>query len=445
MSRGSVPPIQPTDLRDVASEERVERIWSRLDQDIAMLRARPAPRPSRAAVWAVAATFAAFGVGLFAGRVVWRERTIGPAPVLATNDRPSVDVFAAGSQERTYALPGGGTVTLAPGSLIELERSGGSDVRLRLLSGEASLDTAQAPDRGLAIVSGEATIATAPGSTISVRQRADNLDVRVVGGSAEVSSPAGTQSLGKGEQMENVPTRATTAANNPAPVVRVAVNPGKNRQPHNGDAKAAIAVAPSWRELHLQFKDDEAFEALRQQSGGVSGAVASAKTAEDLMALFDVLRFHSHDQGAAMTALRRVADEFGATTSGTTAAYQLSRAYESSGQSDLAKKYRDQATKGVFAASALCDAMRVEQKAGRKVEATARATEYLSNYPNGPCKDEAKLLRDGDADDEDLSPEPSGSASSAAPVPSSAPSAAPSPAASVLPSTLPSAVPAPPR
>ncbi len=444
MKRGSVPPIQPTDLRDVASEERVERIWSRLDQDIAMMRARSAPRPSRAVVWAAAATFAAFGVGLFAGRVVWRERAIGPAPVLATNDRSSVDVFAAGSQERTYALPGGGTVTLAPGSLIELERSAGSDVRLRLLSGEASLDTAQAPDRGLAIVSGEATIATAPGSTISVRQRADNLDVRVVGGSAEVSSPAGTQSLGKGEQMENVPTRATTAANNPAPVVRVAVNPGKSRQPHSGDAKAAIAVAPSWRELHAQFKDVEAFEALKQQSGGVSGAIASAKTAEDLNTLADVLRFN-RDQAGGLQALRRIADEFGATTSGTTAAYQLSRAYEASGQPDLAKKYRDQATKGVFAASALCDAMRAEQKAGRKSEATARATEYLDRYPNGPCKDEANSIRAGDAVDEDVSPEPSGSGTSAPSVPSSAPSVAPSSAASAQPSAVSTAVPAPPR
>jgi hypothetical protein len=406
MSRGSVPPIQPTELRDVASEERVERIWSRLEQDIVTLRARPAARTSRTVVWAVAATFAAFGVGLFAGRVVWKERVLGPSPVVATNDRAAVDVFAAGTQERTYALPGGGTVTLAPGSMVEMEHGTGSDVRLRLLSGEASLDTAQAPDHGLAIVSGDATIATAPGSTISVRQRADNLDVRVVGGSAQVSSPAGTQALRKGEQMENVPTRATTAANNPAPVVRVAAN-GRPVRPSRSDAKAAVAVAPSWRELHFALKYDEAFDALKQQSGGVPGAISSAKTADDLMALSDVLRFKGHDPGAGITALRRVADEFGASTNGSTAAYMLSKHYEAAGQADLAKKYRDQATKGVFGASALCDTMRSEQKAGRKDEAAARATEYLAKYPNGPCKDDAKSISDGStAEGEDDSPAP---------------------------------------
>ena len=430
-----VPPIQPTDLRDVASEERVDRIWSRLDQDIAAMRARPAHRPSRTVVWAVAATFAAFGVGLFAGRVVWRERSAGPQPVVATNDRPTVDVFAAGTLERTYSLPGGGTVTLAPGSLVELERSGGSDVRLRLLSGEASLDTAPGSDRGLAIVSGEAVIATAPGSTISVRQRADNLDVRVVGGSAQVSSPAGTQSLGKGEQMENVPTRTTTAANNPAPVVRVSMIPSKGRAPHSTDPKAAIAVAPSWRELHAQGKWDEAFEALKQQGGGSASAVANAKSADELMALSDVLRSNGHDPALGIAALGRVADEFGATTAGTTAAYQLSRIYENSGKPDLAKKYRDQATKGVFAEPAVCNQMRAELRAGRKVEAAARATEYLDKYPNGPCKDEAKSIRDGEADD-DVSPEPAVSAT-ATPAPSASPSVAPSSSPSLPTAPLP--------
>ncbi|MFO0589763.1 MAG: FecR domain-containing protein [Polyangiaceae bacterium] len=403
MSRGSVPPIQPTDLRDAASEERVERIWTRLEQDIVTLRARPNPRPSRTVVWALAATFAAFGVGVVSGRFVWRERPVGPSPVVATNDRAQVDVFAAGTQERTYALPGGGSVTLAPGSMIEMEHGTGSDVRLHLLAGEASLETAQGPDRGLAIVSGDATIATAPGSSISVRQRADNLDVRVNGGSAQVSSPAGTQSLGNGEQMENVPTRATTAANNPAPVVRV-TPVGRRVGPNRPDAKAMVAVAPSWRELHAALKDDEAFDALRQQSGGVAGAISAAKSADELMALSDVLRF-KRDTANGVAALRRVADEFGASANGATAAYLLSKHYDAAGQPDLAKKYRDQVTNGAFAAPALCDRMRAEQRAGRKDEAAARATEYLAKYPNGSCKDAAKSILDGsDAAEEDDSP-----------------------------------------
>jgi hypothetical protein len=437
MSRRSVPSIQPTDLRDVASEERVERIWGRLEQDLVTLRARPAGRPSRAAVWAVAATFAAFGVGLFAGRVVWRDRAASTSPVVATNDRATVDVFAAGSQQRTYSLPGGGSITLEPGSMVEVERAGGSDVRLRLLSGEASLDTAQAPDRGLAIVSGDATVATSPGSTVRVAQRADKLHVNVMGGSAEVSSPAGKRSLAKG-QADEVPMRAASSVSNPS-AVRVVTAHGARHVRHDG-SQAAVAVAPNWHDLHVALKYEEAFEALKQQPGGVNGAIKSAKSADELYAIADVLRYNHHDNAAGITALRRITDEFGATKYGPIAAKTLTTIYEASGNTELASKYREQAARnGVFGEDAFCDQMRLEREAGNKIEASKRATEYLGKYPNGRCKDDAKrILTGGDADEDtdapdDAAPAPSGSVLPAAPVVSGAPVAAPSSAPSSAP------------
>jgi hypothetical protein len=420
-ARPSVPRIQPSDLRDIATEERVERIWSRLEPDLEALRVRPAPRPSRAVVWAVAATFAAFGTGLVAGRMLWQAPPAGPLPVVASHDRATVDVFAAGSQERSYTLPGGGTITLAPGSMIELERSGGSDVRLRLLSGEASLDTGQAGDKALAIVSGEAVVATAPGSMVRVQKRADNLD-------AQVSSPAGTRALVKGEQMDDVPTRRTTTSVSP-PVVRVAPTASVARVARGEPSSAAVAAAPSWRELHAAGKWDEAAEELKKQSGSFAAAVTSATSAQELMAIRE-LAAGGRDSQAAIAALRRVADEFPSNANGPVAAKLLATHYATS-QPDLAKKYLEQAaTKSVFSEDAMCAQMRAEEQAGHKDEASARASEYLGKHPNGRCKNDAnRILAGGDADGDDdpapadAPPAASGSATSSAS--SSAPASKP--------------------
>lgn len=428
MSRQSVPNLEPTDLRDdLATDERVDRIWGRLEQELVTARVKPVARPSRTAVWALAATFAAFGVGLFAGRIVWREQPTTMSPVLPTNDRTTVDVFAAGTQERTYALPGGGTITLAPGSTIELERSGGSNMQLRLVSGEASIDTVQGSQQSLAIVSGEATVATAPGSVVNVSQRADNLDVRVVGGSAEVSSPAGTRALRKGDQMNGVPTHTTSAIVAP-PVGRVASARTAHSTSANEPPVAQVAVAPGWRELHRADNFAEAVAELKKQ-GGIGSAVQNAKSDGELMALSDLARWKGTDPSAGMLALRRVADEFGSTQNGVLAAKQLGQIYDNAGQPELAKKYRDQAgaQKGVMSEDALCDQMRAEHKNGHKDEAARRASEYLGKYPNGRCKDEARSIQSGDAAEDVYSPSddapaaPTSSASSTAPVPAPKP------------------------
>lgn len=433
MSRQSVPNIQPSDLADVASEERVERIWGRLEQDLAAARARPPARASRAVVWAAAATFAAFGMGLVSGRFVWNEQPPSQQAVVATNERASVDVFAAGTTERTYALPGGGNITLQPGSMIQLERSGGSDFRLRLLSGEASLETGQAGHQALAIVSGEATVATAPGSLVAVQKREDNLDVRVASGSAQVSSPAGTRALRRGEQMDGVPTRVTTTAVTP-PVVRVTAPLHTARVARDDAPVAQVAAAPGWRDLHQQNKFDEALELLRQQPGGIAGAIDSAKSAGELMMLSDPARSKGGDAAEGYRALQLVADRYPSTQAGQTAAYTLGKHYERIGQVDLATKYLAQAAqKGVLSEDAMCAQMLAADKAGNKDEASALASEYLGKYPNGRCKDDATRLSSGGDADGDAEP-----SESAVPAPSG-----PAPAPTTSAPAAPTAKPAP--
>jgi hypothetical protein len=308
--------------------------------------------------------------------------------------------------------------------MIELERAGGSDLRLRLLSGEAALDTAQAGQGALAIVSGEATVATEPGSLVQVQKRDDNLDVRVASGSAQVSSPAGTRALRKGEQMDGVPTRTTTTALSPT-AVRGTSPMHTTRAAQNDAPVAQVAVAPGWREFYRDGSFAEALDTLKQQPGGIAGAVANAKNADDLMAISDIARSKGGDAQAAIRALHRVADEFGGTANGPLAARSLSKYYDSAGQADLAKKYLAQAAqKGVLSEDAMC-AMLAEGNAANKDEASARAKEYLGKYPNGRCKDDAnRILSGGDADGDG---EPSSSADPPAP---SAPAPAPSAPAS---------------
>jgi len=106
MSRRSVPPIDPRDLRDHADEARIARVWQRIEHDLTGFEA-PTRRPSSFLVLAAAAAFAAFGGGLFLGKVAFLDR--GTASIQApTRDGLGVDVLAAGSEARTFALPGGG-------------------------------------------------------------------------------------------------------------------------------------------------------------------------------------------------------------------------------------------------------------------------------------------------------------------------------------------------
>lgn len=401
MSPRRVPPIQPSDLRDAASEERVERIWSRLEQDLAAVRVQPAARSSRTVAYLAAATFVAFGAGLLSGRVMYRDDARTPHTAVATHERAELDVFAAGSTERTYLLPGGGSITLQPGSMIELERAGAGDFRLRLLAGEASVDTAQAGASSLAIVSGAATIAAAPGSLVAVQKREDNLDVRVASGSAQVSSPAGTRALRKGEQMDGVPTSVTTTAVTP-PIVRVTTPSQTARVARNDVPVAQVAVAPSWREHYTANRFDDAVTALKQQPGGIAGAIDNAKNAGELMMLSDVARWKGGDASEGIRALQLVADRYPSSPDGATAAFLLGKHYERAGQGDLAKKYLAQASqKGVLSEDAMCAQMLSLHNSGNKDEAAGRAKEYLGKYPNGRCKNDAtRISAGGEADGE---------------------------------------------
>lgn len=435
MSRRELPRIAPADLRDHATEERIARVWDRIEHD---LQAREPASPRRAGAAALlAATLAAFAGGLWLGKSIWAEEPAAAAPtaVAPTNDVPSlVDVFAAGMQGRTFQLPGGGSISLTPGTTVEVEqRADGGALTLRLVQGEASLDTVSGPrTAALALVAGEARLAMASGSALRVRHNVDDIDVDVTDGSVKLTSPAGSRELGRGDAEEGVPIRRRTAAVTPPEPRRSRAAPLPRASEPVASAEAPPVVAPQppppdWRARYNAGNVADALQSLQQQSGGVDGAIASAKTARELMDLSDLLRTKGGDRSAAMRAFARVVESFPADANAPIAAYKLGDMYASMGEQALAARYYEQARslspEGNLAQDSFCKRIRAEVVAGNKDEASTMAREYVTKYPDGRCEDVQRLI--SGEDDEAAEGEPE--AAPPQPSPPALPDAPPAP------------------
>lgn len=414
MSRRSVPRIAPNDLRDHADEARIARVWDRLEQDLAGTREAPARR-SGLVLSLLAATVAAFAGGLIAGKVVWGERPQASLTAVAPSDHAEfLDVLAAGSESRTVPLPGGGQITLAPESTVEVERTSSGVLTLRLVRGEASVDTAElavAPE--FAIVAGEARLSTAAGSVVRVRRNQDDMDVDVTDGSVRITSPAGSQELGHGEPAISVPIRRDVTAA-PTNVTRPRLLPTPRLQPTDTMSPVTVDEVPPVSDWRTRVKAGELTEALgmlRSQPGGIRGAITSARSATELMAISDVARLKGGDPSAAVDALTRVVQDFPSDPNAQVAAWTLGKMYEKMGQPVLAQtyfeKYRSLSPDGVLAEDALCKQIRAEHRASHKDEAVRMGKEYLNKYPNGPCKEDVERIISGeDAPAEEEGPAP---------------------------------------
>lgn len=403
MTRRSVPRISPNDLRDHADEARIARVWDRIEHDLVGFEAPP-KRGSRLAYLAVAAAFAAFGGGLFVGKIAYQERRSGAALVVASPDRSTVDVLAAGSEGRTFTLPGGGTLTLQPGATVELER--GSTSTLKLLQGEASIDTARAA--GMVIVAGDAQLNTQAGSVLNLRRNQDDVDVSVRDGSVSITSPAGSKKLDRG-QSDAVPIHAPTSAlsQTDSPLLARGARGGarahKPNEPHAADPPATPATAlPEWRVAYNNNDIAGALDQLRKGPGGLDGAIDSAN-AYDLMT---IVLIKGIDGKAQTRAYERVVKSFPNDTRAPFAARELVKIYTAAGRPDLAKVYNDLANSGLLAQDGLglCTQMRAEQDAGHKDEARRKAHEYVEKYPDGPCNSTADSILQGERPGKDGDP-----------------------------------------
>ncbi|MFT3767654.1 MAG: FecR domain-containing protein [Minicystis sp.] len=397
MSRRSFPQIDPSALRDHADEARVDRVWERIEHDVTSRADRfgPLGREARArrstfAYVAIAAAFGAFGAGLWVGKATW-DRKAAPVDVAVATpviDKSRVEVFAAGTQLRTVALEGGGRLTLSPGTMAEVERAG-TELTVSLLQGEASIDTAGR--KQLAVVAGSARINTQAGSVLSVTRNADDIDVKVDDGTVSLSSPAGTQQLGKGERAAGVPIHAVVA-NAPIDAAPRPRSSGPARRP-NGQRPLALkgAGTPEWY-AHYPMDEEVAIQLLRKQ--GVNQAIDTARSAVELMAIADIMRGKGRDPAAEIRALERLVQSFSKDQRASLAAERLAWIHEARGDAARAKEYREKvrplaeiATTGRDAL--LCELIRREPD---KTKAAAAAKEYLDKYPDGECRDDFERL-----------------------------------------------------
>ncbi len=393
-----LPPISPRDLRTHDDHDRVERIWSRVKDDLPG--AARTGSPARA-IMLLAAAAAVFGVGIGVGRVT--SPATDAVELSAAGDAPLTDVFAAGSQARSFALPRGGKLLLEPDSMVEVVEVGQGHITLSLLRGAASVDATTA-EGSFHVVAGAAHVSAPAGSSMSLARRHDDIDVLVSDGSVEVTSPAGRHTVNRGQALAHVPTVALVSSHGEPPPqpVQVAIaphdrrlkrTPGEPLVPANPDVIAPAPVEPappSWMVLADNVKWDEALEAL-EKTGGLDATIRNAQSARELIALSDVAGQKRPD--ARIRALRRVADEFGADPLSQAAAMELSAYYQATDKA-LAAKYGEKAKQAAaFHELALCNEIRNLLDSDSPATAmVSKANEYLSKYPKGSCVEDANTL-----------------------------------------------------
>jgi hypothetical protein len=409
MTRRTVPSIRPSDLRDHADSARIDRVWERLEHDLST-RAPDKPR-SAVTMFAFAASIVVvFAAGVGVGWSMRPERGETPIHATSLDNGTAPSVLAAGRQPARYDLPGGGTLTLSPGSTVEIDRDERKTLTLRLLRGEASAFTTSAGRSAeIALIVEDARVLARPGSEVFVKRNSSDIDVRVASGSAELVWPSGSRELKRGERIEAVPMRVLLA-----PVSQVVPVDDDDPRPQRTTTLAqprdmtslpvlietpmTTTAPPDWRTKYNAGELAQALELLREGPGGIDGAIVTARSAAELAAISDIARAKGGDPAAALNALTQVVERFPGDPYAEIAAYTLGGMYEKLGQSDQAQKYfeRARSLKGVLAEDALCKQIRAEHRAGRKDEAKRMAKEYVNKYPDGRCKEDVERALSGE-------------------------------------------------
>jgi len=397
-------PISRCDLRDHATQERIDRIWERIEADLPMVESA-APAPSRWIIGGIAAVAASLTAGLLLGKLIWDQpaaaiEMLDPPAVASTPRESSYEVLAAATRGQTYALPGGGQAVLSPGSILELLRQRSDGVELRLVQGDVTIDAAGVPpERTFAVFAGESLLSTQGGGRVLVRRDDHGFEVQVSQGDARLQSPQGERKLVQGEQVR------TAWMHTPRPVARHLSSPLHSARVMPTPTPVAlqesappVSNVPDWLSRGRAGDSEEALRLLRAQPGGIDGAIMAASDADSLWEIHDIAI--RQDPAAACRALIRVAEAFPGDASAQLAAFKLGNYYRRAGQHELASKWfalAAQSPEGVLAEDALCKQFRT---APNETQALRFAQEYLVKYPDGRCKEEAERLIAGEASDD---------------------------------------------
>jgi ferric-dicitrate binding protein FerR (iron transport regulator) len=460
MSR--LPPFSPDDLRDLADDERVDRIWARLAPELPVASARAGLHASarpRFVQLLVAASLSTFAVGRALGHFAGGASSEAELRATSLAESPAIDVLAAGSERRTFVLPSGARVMLEPEALVEVAQHGDGGVSLRLMRGMAAFDASGASGP-LAILAGEARLSAPSGSVVSVRRNERDVDVHVAGGAVEIVTPSGRRVVSNSDGELRVPISTVVSrlevAKEPAEPTpsdwessrwqdeRAERTRATERSPSRNDGPSAaddapgevaiVASPPNWLQRYHRYEFDEAYRML-ESSGGLSAAIDTAQRAADLMALADIART-KRQTPQALRALDRVVAEFPSDPNATVAAMTLGRMYESMGNRELSAKYFAHAGKSaIFEEDVLCRELRARGgESPPSAGLLGQAKSFLAKFPEGSCRELAESIVAEGVDSGGTAEEPPRAPENEAPKPGSAPSPAPSAAPSAAPS-----------
>lgn len=474
MSTPKIPPIDPDDLVHQADAERVARIWTRLEPEVSAMAGRRARslgggalrdklRRPRAMTWLVAAAMGGvLGGGIWIGRVSGGTRGIdGDSIAIVPSTDATLDVFASGSQTRTFTLPNGGSLTLDPESTVEVAEVSEATMVLRLLRGTASIDGTRMEGGSISIVAGEARMTAPAGGSMAVRRNAKDVDVTAMGRSVEIDSPLGHQTIASGQRLHAVPTHTTTAhVVAPAPRSPVVGETPSDVSPtplHSASSSDALTLArdpnpmdpvdpptnpevgpsnetPDWLVKYQANKWRDALDALNE-SGGAAAAIDRARGPGELALLCDLMR-QAKKNDLAIKAAKRLVDEFPGDPQAAALTVTLANLYAKAGQTDLANEYFARAGKSPLGEDAVC--RRLGEGSSADPAIVSLAKEYVAKYSTSTfpalCMDAAQAIvseaatEAKPADPPETAPSSSPSASSKAserPSASGAPSAAP--------------------
>lgn len=408
----TIPAIAREHLRDQADPQRIDRGWRRLEASLptADVSRRGRRNRRRESGWVLLSAAAAAGFVLGIGVDRWlapgSERSDDELAQLS----PAVDtspqqVFAAGETQRRYPLPGGGYLSLAPGTIVDTVTGDGRGLTLRLVRGEASMSTqagtATARTTPLALLVGDAQVHTAAGN-IRVRRSGETAELEVLDGSARVASPdveLGTrQTTLEANQRLTVPIRIARAKVEPrraSPVPRAAL---PDEEPAEEPVVELVAPDPaaSWREQCREGEWAEARRLLQEQAGGGRAAVAAASNAWDLMCIRDAFGSRGGDPTVVLLALERIVAEFPSSPQLRPALWYLAEMYKRAGKPQLANSYLEQyrslSPDAALADDALCKLIQNSAQAGNAEAVLRHAQQYRTQYPDGPCIEEIDEL-----------------------------------------------------
>ena len=423
-----LPRIDTTMLRDHGSEERIDRVWDRLERNVVLGHEREASSPGR---WSVVATAlaAGFAIGVGVSGYLWSDQSPRDGVVMAAAETElNTEVFAAGTQPQRYKLPGGAMLSLEPGSIVDTVRREGGVLTLRLVRGEATLNTpqhGQQARRALALLVGNAQLT--PAGSLQVRHDGDTAMVRVIDGSAAVRAPDATHGmknivLGPDDEA-TVPVRVITAAvapqdvPSPQPSDEPGPGPDTDLSPRGEDLatpSSPEAPTPAWIIACKSGDDLKAAELISETAGP---AALDDVTDPSLLSCVSLgMRIQKKDDEA-IALLERMANNESGTDAMRGIAYRdLAPIYAKKSQHELAQKYRGLAEEhfkgSLLSAEALCNKVQAKDAADDGESVLALGHSYLSQFPDGPCTakinellakhqvDEATDEQAGDVDDD---------------------------------------------